>query len=205
MLTYDAFSALTLARVFPAAHLGDYPYYVAVDPAGNFDTEYLGGQWHEELVDAVQFFFPAADGTKLGVVELWAAGCVVAAAVRDKMALRSTALVPAWAANADRVLAALDLTVRMGSPEADVRALAAAAVRVADYPAGWYPHTDGVEPGTVRSLTFAIKTPDVYHVGAVVHVSAGLLSLRIVRPDLVRENDRDEAYDAFFAPLHDEG
>lgn len=205
MLVYDAFSALTLARVFPADHLGDYPYYVAVDPAGDFDTEYLGGQWHEELIDGVQFFFPAADGTKLGVVELWAAGCAVAAAVRDKMTSRTTALVPAWAANVDRVLAALDLPVRMGSPEADVRALAAAAVRTAEYPAEWYRHADGVEPGTIRSLTFACKAPDVYHVGAVMHATAGLLSFKIMRPDLVRANDHEKAYDACFAPLHDEG
>lgn len=205
MLAYTAFSALTLARVFPADHLGEYPFYVEVDPDGDFDTEYLGGQWHEELIDGVQFFYPAADGTRLGVVELWAAGCVAAAAVRDRPGARSAALVPAWAANADRVLEALALPIRMGSPESDVRKSAAGKVLAADYPAAWYSMVDGVEPGTVRSLHFACRAPDLFHTSGVVHATAGLLSVRTIRPDVVRMNDHGRAYDACFAGLYDAG
>ena len=64
-------SALRLSRIFAAEHLESYPFYIEVDPEGDFDIEYLGGQWHEELIDGVQFFFPASDGNKLDVVEVW--------------------------------------------------------------------------------------------------------------------------------------
>ena len=76
--------ALRLSRIFAAEHLGSYPFYIEVDPESNFDIEYLGGQWHEELIDGVQFFFPASDGNKLGVVEVWGSGCVMSAAVRGR-------------------------------------------------------------------------------------------------------------------------
>jgi hypothetical protein len=198
MLDHATFSALRLGRVFPAAVLDDYPFYTALRPGGSFDTEYMGGQWHEELIDGVQFFYPRRAADKLGMVELWGSGCVAAAA-RDKPAAADAAPVPAWVANADRVLAALDLPVRMGADEAAVRALAAGRVQGFDYPAGAEPK------GTIRSLSFAVRAPDAYHVAAVVHAANGLLKLEIRRPDLVRRNDPEGAYDACFAALHDEG
>ena len=84
MIDHATFSALRLSRIFAAGHLGSYPFYIEVDPEGDFDIEYLGGQWHEELIDGVQFFFPASDGNKLGVVEVWGSGCVMSAAVRGR-------------------------------------------------------------------------------------------------------------------------
>jgi len=79
-------------RIFAAEHLGSYPFYIEVDPEGDFDIEYLGGQWHEELIDGVQFFFPASDGNKLGVVEVWGSGCVMSAAVRGRSEANSRTL-----------------------------------------------------------------------------------------------------------------
>ena len=78
MINHAAFSALRLRRVFPPEELASYPFYVEVDPEGDFDVEYLGGQWHEELID--------------GVVGLWASGCVAAAAVRDRPGAYSASL-----------------------------------------------------------------------------------------------------------------
>jgi hypothetical protein len=75
MTDHATFSALRLSRIFAADHLGSHPFYIEVDPEGDFDIEYLGGPWHEELIDGVQFFFPAGDGSKLGVVEVWGSGC----------------------------------------------------------------------------------------------------------------------------------
>jgi hypothetical protein len=93
--------------------LQSYPFYIDVDPEGDFDIEYLGGQRHEELIDGVQFFFPASDGDKLGVVEVWGNGCVMSAAVRGRPEADSAAFVPGWSANVDRVLEALDLPIRI--------------------------------------------------------------------------------------------
>src|SRR5216683_2682262 len=107
MIDHATFSALRLSRVFPPDHLESYPFYIAVDPEGDFDIEYLGGQWHEELIDGVQFFFPERDGNKLGVVELWGSGCVMSAAVRGRPEANAASLIPGWTANVDRVLEAL--------------------------------------------------------------------------------------------------
>jgi hypothetical protein len=205
MLDYNAFSSLRLGKVFPSEMLDDYPYYSEVKPGRGFDTQLLGGQWHEELIDGVQFFYPSADGSKLGVAELWAAGCVVAAAVRDKPASSSAELVTAWTANANRVLEALELPIRMGSDEADVRALAVANVLSNDYPDEWYQSVDGVERGTVRAMSFAHRSSSLYHVEAIVHSTNGLLKLVVRRPDVVRKNDSDGAYDECFGWLYDEG
>jgi hypothetical protein len=107
--------------------------------------------------------------------------------------------VPTWAANADRVLKALALPVRMGSDERAVRALAAGRVLSFDYP------VKGLKKGSVHSLKFACRAPDVYHLSAVVHAAKGLLRLEIRCPDLVRRNDSDGGYDSFSSGLHDEG
>ena len=88
-----------------------YPFYIEVDPEGDFDIEYLGGQWHEELIDCVQFFLPASDGNKLGVVEVWGSGCAISAvrgrpeAARRK-AFRAPSLAPTFRGAHARGLAA---------------------------------------------------------------------------------------------------
>jgi hypothetical protein len=99
--------------------------YIEVDPEGDCDIEYLGWQWHEELIAGVQFLFPASDGNKLGVVEVWGSGCAMSAVVRGRPDAKSASLIPGWTANVNRVLEALDLPIRMGSDEAAVRGLAA--------------------------------------------------------------------------------
>src|ERR1700682_3393268 len=98
MIDHATFSALRLSRICAAEHLGSYPFYIEVDPEGDFDIEYLGGQWHEERIDGVQFFFPAGDGNKLGVVEVWGSGCVMSAAVRGRPEANSASLIPGWPA-----------------------------------------------------------------------------------------------------------
>lgn len=205
MIDHTTFSALRLNRIFPPDHLESYRYYIEVDPEGNFDIEYLGGQWHEELIDGVQFFFPESDGTELGVVALWGSGCVIAAAVRDRPESNSASIVPSWAANANRVLEMLNLPLRMGSEEAAVRELAVGKVRSFGFPEEWYSLYPAVAQGALRSLSFACGAPDLYHMNAVVHSTEGLLALEVRQPDLVRSNDREAAYDACFAGLYDEG
>ena len=205
MIDYAALSALRLCRIFAANYLAAFRFYVEVNPAGNFDVEYLGGQWHEELIDGVRFFFPESDGTRLGVVELWGSGCVAAAAVRDPPDSNSASLIHSWAANANRALEVLDLPIRMGSPETAVQALAAGKVRSFGYPDAWYSMCPAVEQGTLSSLSFACRALDIYHMNAVVHSTAGLLRLEVRRPDVVRSNDSGGAYDACVAGLYDEG
>src|SRR5438270_13097934 len=114
MLKYAAFSALRLAKLFPPAHLESYPFYIEVDPDGDFDTEYQGGQWHEETIDGVQLWYPAAAGDQLGGVDVWACAYLPSGPVRDKPDPKARGFVDAWRANADRVLEALELPVRMG-------------------------------------------------------------------------------------------
>jgi hypothetical protein len=206
MIDYEAFAALRLGRIFPADHLESYRYYIAVNPKGGFDLEYQGGQWHDELIDGVQFFYPVRAGDKLGIVELWGAGCVVAAAVRDRPDPLPTLFVPSWTANVNRVLEALELPIRMGSDRVAVESLAAGQVRASAYPDQWYDLYKGLARGTVTSLSFASRAPGVYHVQAVVHASEGLLSFAVRRPDLIRANEEEKGgYDRWFAPLFDEG
>jgi hypothetical protein len=205
MINYDQFAALRLSRIFPAEYLESYRYYIAVDPDGDFDDEYQGGQWHEELIDGVQFFYPARAGDKLGIIELWGAGCMMAAAVRDQPNPLPPLLVASWTANVNRVLEALELTIRMGSDEASVRSLAAGGVHASAYPDEWYEMYKDVARGTLSSLSFACRGPGVYHMRAVVHAVAGLLSFAVRRPDLIRANEAEKGgYDMYFAPLFDE-
>jgi hypothetical protein len=205
MVNYEAFSALRLSRIFPADVLESHRFYIEVDPEGDFDTEYLGGQWHEETIDGVQFFFPAADGHKLGVVELWASPYFQGGPTEEKPKPEEGIFVPSWKANADGVLEALALPFRMGASEATVRALAAGDVRRFGFPDEWYGMYPKVAKGTLHSLTFASRVPDAYHMQAVVHTAEGLLKLEIRRPDVVRANDSEGAYDACSEGMYDEG
>lgn len=206
MVDYTTFSELRLSRIFPRDFLEAYPAYIAVDAAGGFDTEYLGGQWHEELIDGVQFFFPALDGAKLGIVELWGSACVVPRAVRDRPTSSAVDLIPAWASNADQVLEALARPIRMGASERDVRALAAGRVLRSRFPDAWYELAKGaVAKDSLSTLYFAHRAPDLYHVQAVIHGEKGLIKLAIFRPDLVRANDADGGYDARTRGMYDGG
>jgi hypothetical protein len=206
MISYDGFAAPRLSRIFPAAYLESYTYYVAVDPQGDFDFEYLGGQWHEELIDGVQFFYPASAGEQLGIVELWGAGCVLAKAVCDRPEPLPPLLVPSWTTNANRVLEALELPICMGASVTAVRSLAVGQVHSNAYPDDWYDYCQGLERGTLTSLAFACGEQDPYHVQAVVHAIAGLLSFAVRRPDLIRANESDRGgYDECFGWLFDEG
>jgi hypothetical protein len=71
----------------------------------------------------------------------------------------------------------LHLPVQFGDGDAAVRAIGAGAIHIADYP-----------DGTMHLMSFDIRTPDLYHLQAVVHVTGGLLKLEIRRPDLVEAN-----------------
>jgi hypothetical protein len=74
------------------ATLADTLQYAHDQGVVHRDVEYLGGQWHEELIDGVQFFFPASDGNKLGVVEVRGSGCVMSTAVRGRLEVNSRTL-----------------------------------------------------------------------------------------------------------------
>jgi hypothetical protein len=206
MLSHLAFSAVRLSTIFAPAHLDGCPWYAAIDPKkSGFDTEYMGGQWHEEVIDGVLFWYPACDGSKLGVAEVWAGGCVMQSAVRDKPTPGGPIIMPSWQANADAVLAALELPVRIGAGEDAVVQLACGDVVRHEYPAEWYRAYPGIQSGSVASLSFACRAPDVYHMQAAVHAEAGLLKLSIYRPDVIRANEHEPGYDECFAALFDEG
>ena len=214
MINHARFLALRLSRIFPREFLEGYPWYDEVEPQGDvFHWEYMGGQWHTENIDGVQFFHPECDGNKLGMVEVWGAGCVTNSAVRDAPESRSASLVLNWTANIDRVLEVLELAVRIGSPESAVCALASGKVRCSEYPRAWYDSCPAVERGTLRALSFACRAPDIYHMSAVVHSTFGLLQLVIRQPEVVRSNERlgdrdgdcEGTYDLYIAPQHDEG
>lgn len=204
MVDHEVFSALLLSKLFPPAFLEEFPFYRA-EAGRSFDTEYLGGQWDEVGIDGVQFWFPEAAPDKLGVVEVWGSRYFATGPARDKPEPGGAWLFPPWVANADRVLGALGLPVRIGSDEAAVRALATGKVMASDYPADWYRAVGQKADGSIRSLSFACRAPGVYHVSAVVHATEGLLKLEVRRPDLIRANDHEGAYDLCFGALFDEG
>jgi hypothetical protein len=133
-------------------------------------------------------------------VELWGSGCVAAAAVRDAPEANSASLIRNWAANASRALAVPDLPIRMGSPGAAVRALAAGVVQSFGFPDGWYSVCPAVAKGALRWLSFACRAPDLYHLKAAVHSAEGLLGLEVRRPDVVRSNDGGPACGSRSAP-----
>jgi hypothetical protein len=205
MLDHTRFSSLLLSRIFSAEHLAAYPYYTAPKSDGDFDTEYMSGSWHEALIDGVQFFYPAFAGAQLGIVELWGAGCMAAAAVRDRPEPLPALLVPSWSANANRILEALELPLRMGSDEHAVRSLATGRVHSAAYPNAWYDYHGDVARSTLTSLAWVCRTPSVYHMLAVVHAAAGMLSFAVRRPDLIRANEHEVGmYDRCVGTMFDE-
>ena len=181
MVDYDSFSALRMRNICAPSFLAGYPSYLEVTSDGAFEIEYKGGLWEDELIDGVRFWFPENDHGKLAIVELWGSP-LVGPSVRDRANPASGTFVPAWKANADRVLDALKLPVRIGDKETAVEALAAGAARRSSDPGG-----------TIFFMSFAIHAPDAYEVEAVIHVSDGLLKIEISRPDLVCENQL--AYD----------
>ena len=192
MIDHDTFSQLRLSRVFQDTDLLSYPSYVAVEPRGSFDTEYLGGQWHEERIDGVQFFYPAEDGDKLGVLQLWGDGYLSGTLARDQPDPSHSLLVPTWAANANRALDALELPIQLGSNESAVRSLATGRVTARPFPDAWYDQVKNVPRGSLSSLAFVLRAPDIYHMSAVLDVTEGLIRLEIRRPDLIRVNESEK-------------
>ena len=204
MLDHNRFAALRMSNIFPGDCLEANRYYIEVDRNGGFDEEYMGGMWHEELIDGVQLFFPKRAGDKLGIIELWGAGCVQGAAAQCRPDPLPSLLVPEWTVNADTVLTVLDLPIRMGSDEAAVQSLASGRVSRFGYPDAWYDRIPELGRGTVASLTFAHLQPDLYHMRAVVHATAGLLSFAVRRPDLIRINEFEKGtYDSCVGGLFD--
>jgi hypothetical protein len=203
LLDHTALSAIRLSRLFARDFLEAYPWYAE---AGNsFDEEYLGGQWDDEVIDGVKLLFPEAGKGRLGIVEVWGCPHLAAAAFRDRPGAGDGWLMSSWSANANRVLEAVGCPVRLGAAQAAVEALACGRVVRSDYPAQWYQAVRLPADGSVKSLSFACRAPDLYHVSAVVHATEGLLQIEIRRPDLVRANDREGAYDSCFGWLFDEG
>jgi hypothetical protein len=210
MVDYATFSSLRLRQLFSREALELAPFYSEVKPDGHgFDIEYLGGVWDQELIDGVTLWFPKADGSKVGIVEVKAGPHVDGVAVEGRPG-PDMGPNPAWVANANRVLEALELP-RIGAVEEAVRSQAAGQI--------WsHPIPDSVAPGTVHvprqaynpqwarsSLFFATKGPAPYHIEATVHASQGLLKLEIRRPDLIRANDfeGEDGYDSFLSCLYD--
>jgi hypothetical protein len=206
MVAYEKFSALRLATIFGASHLDGYSWYSPVKPGrSGFDTEFMGGQWHEEVIDGVMFWYPQRAGDKLAIAQLWAAACVQENGARDKPD-PSAIVMPSWRANADHALAALDVPIRIGAKEEAVVSLASGGVLRHEFPDEWYRAYPAVKNGSLASMSFAMRTPDIYHVQAIVHADEGLLKISIYRPDVVRANEFEEGtYDMCFAEMYDEG
>lgn len=192
MPDYATFSALRLSRVFPAVHLEGYPRYMAIDPDPENESyfmEYLGGSWAVEKIDGVQFWYPACEGASLTIVELWASHLVAfGRRYRDDPDSNQSSIVTPWKANADRVLEALGLALRMGDREDALRSLAAGDLRASPFPPGAVDPFPAHFKSSFQTWWFVPRAPDVYHVQAVIHATDGLAYLEIRRPDLVQEN-----------------
>jgi hypothetical protein len=188
MLDHAAFSQLRMRHLFPTPPVSSFSLY---DESGSerrtFYLEYQGGTWDTEEVNGVKLYFPAADGTRVGIVEVASGPYVDATGVEGfPRPFAGPFLDPVWTANANVALAALDLPVRIGSSEADVRALATGQVQSMTC-------SDGVR----TFLRFAWRVPDLYYVNPLVHAADGLLKLEIFRPDLVKANDHDGGFRYF--------
>jgi hypothetical protein len=188
MIDHSTFSALRSRHLFPMESKPD-------PERRSFDEEYMGGLWDEEYIAGVTLRFPKRGGNKVGIVEAAAGPYVDATAVEGHPTPFTGPFVdPAWVANANKMLEAVGLAVRIGDGEMALRPLAAGNILKRDF-------SDGG-----RSFLFlACRAPDLYHMEAVVHATEGLLRLVIRRPDLVKANDRDNTYDALIGGLHDEG
>jgi hypothetical protein len=198
MIGHDRFSALRLRHIFPQDVLdAARGYFAAPDEGPRFcDESYMGGSWGSEEIDGASLWFPKRRRGQVGIVKASGGPYPDATAVAGRpQPFYGPFLDPAWLSNADRLLAALEIGLRIGGREEAVAPLAAGHLRRADF-------SDGAR----RFLSFALRAPDPYHVQTIFHDKEGLLYLEIRRPDLLRLNEYDKGgYDSCFAGLYDEG
>lgn len=198
MIGHDGFSAVRLRRIFSADVLEAARLYNAAPDEGPrfFDESYMGGSWGSEEIDGASLWFPKRRRSQVGIIKAWGGPCPDATAVEGRpQPFAGPFLGAAWTANADRLLAALEIGLPVGGREEAVAPLAAGRVLRADF-----------GDGARRFVSFAIRAPDLYHVHSIFHDKEGLLCLEIRRPDLIRVNEYDKGgYDSCFAGLYDEG
>jgi hypothetical protein len=198
MIGYDRFSSLRLRRIFPPDVLQAARFYFEAPDKGpdDFDDEYMGGSWASEIIDGVTLWLPKRRGSQVGIVHLQGGPYPDATAVRDRpQPFTGPFLEPTWTANANRMLGALDLPFHIGDGEESLQPMAAASTRRAE-----------MSDSARRFVSFAIRSPDLYHAHAIVHDREGLLSVEIRRPDLIRINEYDKGgYELCFGGMFDEG
>jgi len=170
MISYSEFSALRVEELFPFAPevLRDLEMFGGSPDHDSFDWEYYGGLWRQDSVEGVSLLFPEVDPDRVGVIELM-----------------PTTLGKHTAANVRVVLERLGLPIRLGDNEAAIRASTGDRAVTAQRN----------EKARLSSLSFTLGEIEFYHIRAIVCDDRGLVSLEILRPDLVEANvlEEDEA------------
>jgi hypothetical protein len=168
MIDAEAFSALRMETFFPERRFRGRKVYL-------FDAEYWDGLWHEDRAPGASFLFPEADRKKLGVLTLLHP-------FEDSSAPRSV-LAPDPAdmrANANKVLAALELPFRFGDGQAAVKRLAEGKKVTAKH----------IRESKATQLLFPCGKPAVFRVLVSFGHKEGASQLEIARLDLVRANKK---------------
>jgi hypothetical protein len=188
MLDYEKFSALRMRHLFTTRPTSGRSFYQEEGPdRRSYDEEYLGGRWDTETVDGVFLYYPKSGAGALGAVEAWASPEAEAMSVPGQPEpYQSSFIDAAWSANASVALAMLRLSIGIGGSEAAVRVLAAGPIKASPYP-----------DGSRSVLYFTTPGESIYYLKALIHPSAGMLTLKIYRPDLVKANGSRAAWKYF--------
>ena len=167
MIRYSEFSALRVEELFPYAPevLRDLEMFGGTPAHDSFDWEYYGGLWCQDSVEGVSLLFPEVEPDLVGAIELM-----------------PTNFGENTAANARAVLERLRLPIRFGDDAAAIRA-SADDQEVAE-------HRN--EKARLSILSFTLGEIEPYHIRAIVCDDRGLVSLEVLRPDLVEENLLEE-------------
>ena len=177
MVSYAQFSALRMSNVVPIEQLPLYSAGLVENGyRRGYHEQWLGGQYDDEFLPGVMLHYPKVGDGELGAAEVWAGPNADAGA--------DPVVDTAWSAHANALLAALDLPVRIGSSDAEVRALATEPIRNV-------PH--------VTSLSIIHRTPDLYYFEARIHPSHGLTVFKVYRVDLVKKSASKGAWKSLFA------
>ena len=181
MLDYASFSAIRLANLFPPNTL---PAHLAASSSNrSYDVEWYGGQWNDEEFEGAFLHYPKVGNGDLAAAEAWAGP--------NAQAPRALANVPhadsIWTANANRLLNALGLPVKIGSPQAEIRALTAERINALT-------HAD------ILLLNMRVVEPDSYYMTATLTAADGLLTLAVYRADLMKKGCSKSAWKMFVGP-----
>jgi hypothetical protein len=184
MITKEQFSSLKLLGFFP-----DNAYVRKCAKSASersYDVEWGGGVWDMDHVPGVKFFYPEVDGSKLGSIEL----SLRIPEVDDRASQVDWFGDPSkQEENAVKVLAALDLPFHFrDSLGAFNEFLKNWSIVILEQ---LYPNPYGPKNLPWTNQSFHFGKPDEFLIQVLVHHAEGILSVNVMREDLIESNNME--------------